>query len=126
MGNYRFIHPEQKKLIITMSATMTPTQISKHTGISTRTIYRILEKWRHLRTVTLGSTAVGRPRELTHYDFDFIEGLVEQQPDIYLSEIRHALRSVLDLDVSLSTISRSLLRRGLSRKQLTRIGRERS
>lgn len=70
MGNYRFIHPEQKKLIVIMSATLSPSQISKHTGISKRTIYRVLEKWRQFGVVTLGTGAVGRPRELTHYDID--------------------------------------------------------
>ncbi|KAJ8461838.1 hypothetical protein ONZ45_g18152 [Pleurotus djamor] len=126
MGNYRFIHPEQKKLITTMSATMKATEIAKHTKIAPRTIYRVLKRWRTTGFVDTKDAVVGRPRELDGYVSAYIEGLVDRQPDIFLSEIRHALSTALNVDVSRQSISRSLYRRGWTRKAVTRIGRERN
>lgn len=48
----------------------------------------------------------------------YIEGLIEQKPDLYLTEIREQVNKVLDIDVSERTISNSLKRRGFTRKKV--------
>ncbi|KAJ7312717.1 hypothetical protein DFH08DRAFT_635032, partial [Mycena albidolilacea] len=45
---------------------------------------------------------------------------IERQPDIFLSELKIALEEGRGVDVGETTISRSLLRRGWTRKQVTR------
>ena len=47
----------------------------------------------------------------------FLEGLVERQPDISLEELHNALAETINVHVSMQTVSRMLRRRGFSRKQ---------
>lgn len=69
-GNYRYIHPEQKRLVCTMSGTMTKSEISAATGISERAIRRMLRRWHDTGSVIAkpGPVHVGRPRLLTSLD----------------------------------------------------------
>jgi hypothetical protein len=48
----------------------------------------------------------------------FLEGLVERQPDILLSEIAEYLRQICHIDASPPTIMRTLYRRGFTRKKV--------
>ena len=48
----------------------------------------------------------------------FLEGLVERQPDILLSEIAEYLRHICHIDVSPATVMRTLRRRGFTRKKV--------
>jgi hypothetical protein len=49
---------------------------------------------------------------------EYIEGLIERRPDIYASEIQHDIKAVFGVEVTETTISRSLYRRGYSRKKV--------
>ncbi|KAJ7888720.1 hypothetical protein B0H13DRAFT_1557399, partial [Mycena leptocephala] len=49
---------------------------------------------------------------------------IERQPDIYLSELKKGLEEGRWIDVDETTISRSLLRRGWSRKKIKRPAQE--
>jgi hypothetical protein len=48
----------------------------------------------------------------------YIEGLIERRPDIYASEIQHDIKEAFGVEVTETTISRSLYRRGYSRKKV--------
>ncbi|KAJ4499392.1 hypothetical protein C8R41DRAFT_729452, partial [Lentinula lateritia] len=48
----------------------------------------------------------------------FLEGLLEQTPDLYLYEIKERLEDVYGANYTESTISRTLERRGWTRKKL--------
>lgn len=67
-GNRRHIPQAAKEQIVTMSAHMRPSQISRATGISTRTIRRTMELWWKTGAVQKNSIQQGRPRKLTALD----------------------------------------------------------
>lgn len=46
----------------------------------------------------------------------YMEGLIEQTPDIYGVELQHALFAAYNVDVDVSTITRALRRRGFTQK----------
>ncbi|KAF8893554.1 hypothetical protein BD779DRAFT_1506912 [Infundibulicybe gibba] len=116
-ANRCYISPEKKWLIITLSTTLNPHEIAHYTGVSTRTVHRVLALWRDTGSVTRTPLQNGRPRLLTTSQVDYIEGLLERRPDMHLSEIQEDIAEVLDVHVSECTISRSLSRRGISRNR---------
>jgi transposase len=66
MGNYRYIPDAQKQLILTMSLRGTATkEIATATGVSPRTISRILRLWKTTGQTAKHSLDKGRPRALT-------------------------------------------------------------
>jgi len=95
------------------------------TGISERAIQRMLQTYRSLGDVARIPMAGGRPRILNGIDLDYLESHIERRPDIYLHELRWELISNRRVEVDISTISRSLRRRGYTRKKLTRPAIER-
>lgn len=68
----------------------------------------------------------GRRRVLDSDDLSFIHEVINAQPSIYLDELRYKLTTVRGVQVSLSTISRTLSRMGLTRKVLSREASERN
>ncbi|KAF8876600.1 hypothetical protein CPB84DRAFT_411658 [Gymnopilus junonius] len=69
----------------------------------------------------------GRPRLLDALDADvnFLEGLIERQPDMLLSELQDHLREVCGIHASTGTIARTLHRRGFTMKRITQPAIER-
>ncbi|KAM6497034.1 hypothetical protein JOM56_007507, partial [Amanita muscaria] len=51
---------------------------------------------------------------------------IERQPDIFLEELQDLLREVCSIHASTSTISRTLYRRGFTRKKVNRPAIERN
>jgi transposase len=68
----------------------------------------------------------GRPRALNALDIAYLEGLIERTPDLYLSELKAILEEMREVEVSQETIRRSLLRRGFTRKRVSRPALERN
>ncbi|KAG2747362.1 hypothetical protein P692DRAFT_201694009, partial [Suillus brevipes Sb2] len=54
-----------------------------------------------------------------------LEACIERQPDILLTEMQDQLREICGFEVSIATISRTLRRRGFTRKKVTRPSVER-
>ncbi|OAX31033.1 hypothetical protein K503DRAFT_815713 [Rhizopogon vinicolor AM-OR11-026] len=50
--------------------------------------------------------------------FQFLESCIERQPDILLTEMQDRLREICGVEVSISTISRTIRRRGFTRKKV--------
>ena len=63
---------------------------------------------------------------ITAADENFIHSLVKARPSIYLDEIQQELDSVCGVFVSLTTISRTLMRMQISKKSLSRQAAERN
>lgn len=61
----RYIHPEQKRQVVTMSATMTTAEIARATELDPTTVRRVLRYWRENGEVTRPAAHPGRPRELS-------------------------------------------------------------
>jgi transposase len=49
----------------------------------------------------------------------FLLALLEHSPDIYLDEIQEQLEEQLNIDVSISTVSRTLKRLGITSKKVS-------
>ncbi|KAJ7713697.1 hypothetical protein DFH07DRAFT_695935, partial [Mycena maculata] len=60
----------------------------------------------------------GRPRILQVADVDFLVGLVQRTPDMYLHEMQEELRELCGVEASLLSIWRALRRRGFTRKRV--------
>ncbi|EDQ98175.1 uncharacterized protein LACBIDRAFT_336207 [Laccaria bicolor S238N-H82] len=118
-NNYRYIPPEQKQLIVTMHIRGTSTtNIEQSTGISTRTIRRILKLWNDTGRVMRQPLEPGRPRVLNSLEVEYLESLIEQRPDIYVTELQNALFVTYGAEVDASTITQTLYRRGFTRKKV--------
>lgn len=68
MSNFRVIPLAQKELICRLSLTLEPHRIAYHTGISARTVRRILRLWRLTGKAYKMALQMGRPRALTGFD----------------------------------------------------------
>lgn len=70
-GNYRFIPPAQKEMLVTMHNNHLNTRtIAELTEISRRTCQRVLETWRTEGRVTRTSPLAGRPRAMSSLDIE--------------------------------------------------------
>ncbi|KAF8325604.1 hypothetical protein F5887DRAFT_829027, partial [Amanita rubescens] len=90
-----------------------------------RSLKRLRKTYRETGELVQVRVCDGRPRLLDSLDTAFIEGCIERQPDIYLKELQDLLREVCHVDASPATISRTLHRRGFTKKKVTRLASER-
>ncbi|KAJ8596082.1 hypothetical protein M405DRAFT_722282, partial [Rhizopogon salebrosus TDB-379] len=47
-----------------------------------------------------------------------LESCIERQPDIFLTEMQDQLQEICGVDISISTISSTIRRRGFTRKKI--------
>jgi transposase len=95
-------------------------------GFSERTWYRILKLWNETGDVVKpGKTRRGRIRNLDKEDVQYLLRLVRQNPDYFLDELLHLLKTNRFISVHYTTIHRELERAGMSTKKLKRIALER-
>ena len=67
MPNYYYIPPEQKQLICRLSLSLKTSEIAFHTGISIRTIQRVIRLWQTTGSVMGKPLHTGRQRALAYY-----------------------------------------------------------
>jgi transposase len=117
-GNQRSIAPEVKQLILRMESQteMSQREMRTLTGVTQRRLKKLFDR---TGEVARQAFPAGRPRLLTSIDAMFLEGCIERQPDIYLSELRHALLTTRNVSVRKDVISRTLHRRGFTRKKVS-------
>ncbi|KAJ7884799.1 hypothetical protein B0H14DRAFT_3432206 [Mycena olivaceomarginata] len=119
---YRYIHPQQKRLLPTIKQTVHKNRdIANMTEIGERTVRRTLKNYYDygdLHAPSLLFVAL----QLQKY----LEGLVERKPDSTAAELRHGLREGMRIDVDESTITRALHRRGYLFKTVSRTAIEQS
>jgi transposase len=96
-------------------------------GFSLRTFYRILKLWRETGDVVKPNTnRRGRPRILDHEDVQYLLCLVADNPDYFLDELLHLLKTNRFISIHYSAIHDVLERAGVSRKKLKRIAIKRN
>ncbi|KAJ7661104.1 hypothetical protein B0H17DRAFT_953832 [Mycena rosella] len=123
MGTHKNISSEKKKLVIHLYHNRGRKQadIARDLNISLSSVEKILGRYRR-DTQGLHAPPTlrvrGRPRILKTANVDFIVGLVERTPDIYLYEIQAELEELCDVEASLVSIWRALRRRGYTRKRV--------
>lgn len=95
----------------------TPREIADILTIPLATVYTVLRNYCDHSTVSVRSPRLpGRKRVLTPEDLQYIRNLMDANPCLYLDEIQSRLAQ-FDCAVSISTISRTIKRLGLSHKQ---------
>ncbi|KAB5590974.1 hypothetical protein CTheo_5590 [Ceratobasidium theobromae] len=97
------------------------------TSLSERTISKIRQQWeetgsyRHEEQYGI----IGRPRLLSVGDIWYLTERITQAPDLFLDELRQELSVAAGIDVSISTVWRSLARLGITYKVLDKRAMER-
>ncbi|KIL67439.1 hypothetical protein M378DRAFT_42894, partial [Amanita muscaria Koide BX008] len=92
----RHIPKEYKEIVIHMSLNegVSDRFICRYTGISQRAMKRLRKTYRETGEVVRMPLDAGRPRIIDSLDAMFLEGCIERQPDISLSELQDLLREV--------------------------------
>jgi transposase len=94
---------------------------------SIRTWYRIHKLWTETGDVISPKASLrGRIRDLNRDDVQLLLQLVNDNPDYFLDELLHLLKTERFVSVHYTTIFRELERAGVSRKRLRRIAIERN
>ena len=102
-------------------------QIAKVAGCSSQSVSAIRSNIRAFGSLRAPfTTAPGRPRSITPTMFDALKELLLQKPDRQLDELAAFLQEEFDVDVSTSTISRTLIAEGWSKKMIQRKAKERN
>src|SRR6202789_4344935 len=95
-------------------------EIGKVLGVKKSLIYKTLHFYRaHGLSYNPYSAQQSRRRQLTSMDLSFIRGLLHQRHAIYLDEIQEQLRIRRSVNISLSTLSRTLHRLHFSHKDVS-------
>ncbi|KAJ7049195.1 hypothetical protein C8F01DRAFT_1002853, partial [Mycena amicta] len=114
-SNYRYIHPERKRLLPIINITVPSTlDIAEMMEMSTRTVRRAIHNDRPYGDVVPPPKGqVGRLRAATGLDKFYLECLIHETPDLMLWELRNDLYSGMGIDLDESTIHRMLRQRGV-------------
>ena len=100
-------------------------QIAKVAGCSSQSVSAIRSNIRAFGSPRAPFTASpGRPRSTTPTMFDALEELLLRKPDRQLDELAAFLREEFDVEISASTISRTLKAEGWSKKTIRRKAKE--
>ncbi|KAJ8586387.1 hypothetical protein M405DRAFT_743703, partial [Rhizopogon salebrosus TDB-379] len=132
-GNCRHTPEPMKQQWVTMPTHMKSSDIARVTHSSHRTVNRALRLLRLAGSVVQKPLQAGRPRLLTDHAVacvalltspsQYLDACVEHTPDIFLLELQRELREARDVDAPLTTVDRTLHRRGYSRKQVNHAAR---
>ena len=95
-------------------------------GLSQRTFYRILKLWQETGDVTKQAVIRSRYQTLHETDIHYLLQLICQNPDYFLDELLHMLKTNRFISVHYTTIHNELIRVGVSQKRLQRIALERN
>jgi transposase len=113
----RRISDEVRQMALSMSLQGIPdSEVHEYTGISVRSIKRLRSAHRRAGEVLCKSLVHGRPRSLTSMQSQFLCDCVKRTPDMALAELKTELQEVCGVDVSISTIARTLQRQGFTMK----------
>ncbi|KIJ58592.1 hypothetical protein HYDPIDRAFT_95132 [Hydnomerulius pinastri MD-312] len=120
-GRRRHIPNNVKKMVVQMDQLDEPlsrAEIRHLTGVAESTQRRILSLHSRTGEVAIKAVPSGRKRILNAMDAAFLEGCIERNPDLTLLELQKALQEVCGARGSMATISRTLRRRGFTRKKV--------
>jgi transposase len=113
----RRIPDEVRQMALSMSLQGVPdSEVREYTGISVRSIMRLRSAHRRADEVERKPLVHGRPRNLTSMQSQFLCDCIRQTPDMALAELQMELHDVCGVDVSVTTIARTLQRQGFTMK----------
>ncbi|CAE6447700.1 unnamed protein product [Rhizoctonia solani] len=120
MARRRYIDNSTKRLLVRLRYKLRTDQVTSLLGVSARTVQRVVKLFNLTGDVVRIPVMGGRPRDLTSLQVAFLEGCVLRQPDIMIFELQELLFRVYSVQTSTTTIVRSLHRRGLTYKKISR------
>lgn len=126
MGNRR-ISDDLKEAALRLKAHGdSDSEITRITGFSQRTLYRIQLRKQQTGSVTK-ALAIGRGRRhsLAQADANYLLGLARHKPTMFLDEYRQRLEKYCILRISMATIHRTFQRARLSVKRVQKLALER-
>ena len=101
-------------------------QIAGTLNVSTGLVSKVITIHRTYGTVVDPTKQrTGRPRHMDDEDCQYLTEILTANPNMYLDEIQQRLCAVLNLDISLATISRTLHRLAFTRKGVSKAALER-
>lgn len=92
-------------------------QIAEYFGVSRSFVEKLLQRRRQSGSLAARRQGGGRTPRITAAVQDHLRQLVQQQPDITLSELADALDRDCHIQVSLATVCLTLKKMGLPRKK---------
>lgn len=92
--------------------------------ISVGTVYNICKLFE--RTGEVSPKKSSHTRILSNYDELLIIGLLLDNPGFYLAEVCDAIKNILGISISSSTVCRTIQRNGLTHKRIQQIAIQRS
>jgi len=122
----RALSPHIHIIIIRLSYILTKQDISVYTGISLRTIERILAYFKKHGAISEPERRVTTQRMLAKDDVATLFEIVKSAPDLYLDELQEVLSMECGQHVSKGTIWKTLTRAGFTMKKITKEAAERS
>ena len=118
---------KERVVSLYFSGNMSMREVADLLNVSLGLVYNVISCYRAFGQVNNPwPQSYGRHRILDDGDLSFIRELIHAQPSIYLDEIQYKLSVVRGTQVSVSTISRTMTRIGLTRKALSRKADERN
>ncbi|KJZ70589.1 hypothetical protein HIM_10018 [Hirsutella minnesotensis 3608] len=114
-------HKQIKALILEGRSNV---DIAKTVSCSERTIRRLRPKLIRFGTTKTPTHHTGRPRMLTPLMLQTLQNKLLQQPDMFRDEMIAYLAELFDVEVSKSTISRTLQAAGITRKTIRRVAEQ--
>ena len=115
----RHISNELKEMALAMSLQgLTDSEVHAFTGISVRSLKRLRNVHRRTGEVSRKALVPSRPRNLTSMQVQFLCDCVERRPDMALAELQTELSEVCGVDTSVTTVARSLQRKGFTMKMV--------
>lgn len=136
MGHGETQPPQVHWIVVRLSAVMPKENVSKFTGVSVRSVERILQHFRIYGTVKMDDLRKERvPQRGQLKDVDlqvsadqlymhvlrriqYIFGVINRTPDVYLDELQEMLDVNCEQEVSRATIWRALTRQGFTMKKV--------
>ena len=94
-------------------------------NISRATFYRIWKLWQETGDIVSHRNVSHQTRLLDGSDIQYLNQLIEENPDYFLDELLSLLKTNRFISVHYTTIHNQLLRSGVSYKKLQRIASER-
>jgi len=126
MGHGRVIPPETQRIIIRLSHILTKDDISVYTGVSLRSVERILAYFQKHGTIREPKARETKQRGLAKDDVEILLNTINEAPDLYLDELQEILSMECGQQVSRGTIWKTLTRAGFTMKKITKVAAERS
>ena len=125
---YHTISPDVKIAAIRLyeRARLDLEEILDSCNISRSTFFRALKLYRTTGDVENARQVDRSVRALDYDDIHYLRQLIHDNPDHFLDELSHLLKTNRFISVHYTTIYNELLRAGITRKRLKRIAAERN